>query len=187
MKLKKSQAGESNKKTNQAYDSNNLKEENAFNESKFEGVDVEPSIGEADDEEEEAEEDAEKKLEISVDLLKNTPLLWATYKGHLRIIWLLLNDGYSPNDTDSMGNNALHLAATFGDPKILKILIDDGASATIVNLYKNLAIDMATSKEARDILSAAMEATASMTQDDIIAKHEANMKQVSTIKLCNLS
>mmetsp|Transcript_7773 Transcript_7773/g.10722 ORF Transcript_7773/g.10722 Transcript_7773/m.10722 type:complete len:509 (-) Transcript_7773:177-1703(-) len=177
-KMKKLQSDESLKKSDKGHDNNN-REDSAFAETKFEASDMEPSIEESEEEVE--EEDAEKALEISVDLLKNTPLLWATYKGHLRIIWLLLHDGYSPNDTDNMGNNALHLAAVSGDVKILKILIDDGASATVVNTYKNLAVDMATNKEARDILTAAMEATASMTEQDIIAKHEKNMKQYKKI------
>ena len=174
--LEKFQAEHAARKTESKNENNNNREDPAFSESKFEGAEMSPAIDEADEDAE--EEDLEKKLEISVDLLKNTPLLWATYKGHLRIIWLLLNDGYSPNDTDNMSNNALHLAAVNGDVKILKILIDDGASATLVNIYKNRAIDMATNKEARDILAVAMEATASMTQEDMVAKHEANMKKV---------
>lgn len=49
------------------------------------------------------DEDIEHFLETSADLLKNTPLLWATVKGHLRAVWLLLLDGYSPNDRDHLG------------------------------------------------------------------------------------
>lgn len=138
----------------------------------------ESNAGLYDEEEEEEEEDVETSLEVSVDLLKNTPLLWATYKGHLSVIWLLLQDGYSPNDVDKMENNALHLAAAYGDTKILKVLIDDGANANVVNHYKNLAIDMAKNKEVRDMLAVAMELGASMTEKDIAGKHEKNMMQV---------
>lgn len=149
-------------------------EENGTDESKFATIEE----GGDEEEEENAEMDFDKQIEVSVNLLKNTPLLWATQKAHLRVIWPLLVDGYSPNDVDNMGNTALHLAAATGDLKILKVLIDDGASANIVNLYKNLPIDMAKNKETRDILALAMEQGASNTEADIAAKHEQNLKQV---------
>jgi len=125
----------------------------------------------------------EKKLETSVNLLKNTPLLLAATKGHLRLVWLLLLDGYAPNDTDGLENNALHLAASSGNVKVLKVLIDDGAYSTKVNVYKNLPIDLATQKECRMLLAGAMELGASMTAADIAAKHDANLKKYT--KLCN--
>jgi ankyrin repeat protein len=90
------------------------------------------------------EEDIELFLETSSNLLMNTPLQWATVKGHLRAVWLLLLDGYSPNDRDHLGNNSLHLAAVNGHLQILKVLVEDGGRANIVNIYKNLPIDMAT-------------------------------------------
>lgn len=124
------------------------------------------------------QEDITKAIEVSVDLTKNTPLLWATHKGKLAVIWYLLDDGYSPNDVDKMDNNALHLAAAHGDLKILKVLIDDGVTSNVVNHYKNHAIDMAKTKEVRDMIAAAMVAGASMTEKDIVEKHEKNMRQV---------
>ena len=123
------------------------------------------------------EQAMEKKLETSVELTKNTPLLWACIKGHLRVIWLLLIDGYSPNDLDDMQNNGLHLAACTGKASICQILIDDGVKSTTVNIYKNLPIDMATDKEVRRLILAAMEKGASMTESDIQTKHESNMKK----------
>lgn len=118
-------------------------------------------------------------LEATTDYSKNTPLLWATHCGHMRIIWLLLQDGYSPNDKDKLDNNAVHLAAAYGDSKILQTIINDGGNANIVNHYKNLPIDMAKNKAARDMLAQAMHAGASMTDEDRAVKHEQNMKNVS--------
>jgi hypothetical protein len=115
----------------------------------------------------------ERRLETSVNLVKNTPLLWACVKGHLDCVWLLLVDGYSPNDVDDMGNNALHLAAAAGNRKVVKTLIDDGVKSTLVNIYKNLPIDMATDKEVREAIFDAMQKGASMTQADIDLKHDA--------------
>ena len=88
---------------------------------------------------------------------------------------MLLLDGYSPNDVDSLGNNALHLAAVNGHLNVLKVLVDDGGNANIVNVYKNLPIDMATNKAVREVLATAMEKGASMTSRDIAAKHEQNL------------
>ena len=77
-----------------------------------------------------------------------------------------------------MGNNALHLAAAHGDVKIVKILINDGANSNLVNVYKNLPIDMAASKEVREVLSHAMEKYASVTAEDISAMNSHNIAVV---------
>jgi len=130
---------------------------------------------------EEDDEDESKAIEVSVDLLKNTPLLWAVHKGQLRVVWHLLEGGYSPNDIDIMDNNALHLGAAYGDTKILKVLIDDGGRANVVNHYKNHPVDMSKNKEVREMLVVAMEVGASMTEKDIAEKHEQNMKNYLNI------
>ena len=118
----------------------------------------------------------ERRLETSVDLTKNTPLLWACIKGNMAAVWALLVDGYSPNDVDSMGNNALHLAAAAGSKTVVKALIDDGVASTLVNVYKNRPIDMATDKEVRELIADAMQKEASMTAAEMEAKHDGNMK-----------
>jgi ankyrin repeat protein len=134
---------------------------------------------ETSEHEDEHGEDMSKAIEVSIDLTKNTPLLWAAHKGKLGVIWHLLEDGYSPNDVDKMDNNALHLAAAHGDLKILKVLIDDGGVANVVNHYKNHPIDMSKTKEVRDMIAVAAEVGASMTEKDIAEKHEKNVRQVS--------
>lgn len=157
---------------NGAIDESADEEEAGMYETKFDNQTIEDEEAEA-----EADEEIEKASEHSIDITKNTPLLWATYRGHLRVIWHLLNDGYSPNDLDKMGNNALHLAAAIGDLRILKVLIDDGGNANLVNHYKNLPVDMAKNKDSREMLKQAMIAGASMTEKDIVAKHEDNMRK----------
>lgn len=134
---------------------------------------------EDDDEEDDHFDSGINALEIVIDYTKNTPLLWATHRGHLRVIWLLLADGYSPNDLDKMENNALHLAAAFGDVKNLQVLINSGGNANAVNHYKNKPLDMAKNKAARDMLAVAMEAGASLTLEDRARKHEQNLRQYS--------
>eukprot|EP01039_Chlorochromonas_danica_P004752 gene4752-5209_t len=135
----------------------------------------------AEDEDDELDEDhfdmGLDPTEQSVDYTRNTPLLWAVQRGHLRIIWLLLTDGYSPNDIDKMENNSLHLAAAYGDVKNLQVLINSGGNANAVNYYKNKPLDMAKNKAVRDMLAIAMEAGASLTLEDRARKHDQNIRQ----------
>lgn len=158
---------DSNMSTSRRMDHNEDDEHHGMDEVKFE-------TAELDDD----REDLSKAIEVSIDLTKNTPLLWAAHKGKLGVIWHLLEDGYSPNDVDKMDNNALHLCAAHGDTKILKVLIDDGGVANVVNHYKNHPIDMSKTKEVRDMIAVAAEVGASMTEKDIAEKHERNMRQV---------
>ena len=136
----------------------------------------------ADEFDEEDEDDLDyetamdRQAETSVDLTKNTPLLWASAKGHLRVMWLLLMSGYSPNDLDDVENNALHLAASGGNAKACSVLIDSGVKSTLVNTYKNLPLDMAVNGEIREIIADAMVKGASMTEADINAKHNSNLR-----------
>lgn len=123
----------------------------------------------------------DRKAETSVDLTKNTPLLWAATKGHLRVVWLLLLAGYNPNDLDDLENNALHLAACGGSAKICQVLLDSGAKSTLVNEYKNLPIDMTVNSAIRDIIADGMEKGASMTAADIEAKHTANIDKYAEL------
>jgi ankyrin repeat protein len=117
-------------------------------------------------------------MEESFEFSKNTPLLWAAYKGHFEVVWLLLLDGYSSNDLDNNGNNSLHLAAASGQTRVVSSLIADGANS---NLYKNLPIDMGSSKEIRDLLAVAMERYASVTPEDVRLMNQHNIKMVSLI------
>jgi ankyrin repeat protein len=48
-------------------------------------------------------------IEADNESSRSTPLHWAAYKGYVQVCWLLLADGYSPNDQDDIGNTALHL------------------------------------------------------------------------------
>lgn len=120
----------------------------------------------------------EEMTDFSTDLLRNTPLLWAAFKGHLFIVWMLLCDNYSPNDMDDMGNTALHLAAAAGHVKVVEVLIRDGVNCNKVNIYKNLPIDTTTDPKIRDILVTAMTKGASMTPKEAAQKHESNIKWV---------
>jgi hypothetical protein len=85
----------------------------------------------------------------------NTPLQWAAFKGHLRIVWMLLKAGLSPYDVDACGNTSLHLAATGGSSPVLKCLMSEGFDMSQRNVYGNTALDLADKAEVRQLLKKA--------------------------------
>jgi hypothetical protein len=87
----------------------------------------------------------------------NSPLHWASFKGHLQIVWCLLKLGLSPYDTDSCGNTSLHLAATGGNIEVLKCLMSEGFDISQRNIYGNTAYELADRSNVRQLLKKAME------------------------------
>lgn len=138
------------------------------------------SVGDDEDDDPEIAED--HKNEDAAELNKNTPLLWASIKGHLRVVWALLSEGYSPNNVDDMGNNAVHLSASNSHFKVLKILVDDGGNCNAVNMYRNSPLELATQRDIRDYLIESQEKCALMTEKDIQDKHEQNLKGFSRLQ-----
>ena len=47
-------------------------------------------------------------------------------QGHLEVVWLLLQSGFSVTEVDDVGNNALHLACAGGHKAIVNALISCG-------------------------------------------------------------
>ena len=84
------------------------------------------------DEEEEKEEKKKKvdpfgKVPDAKKIGKYTPLHWASYKGHVKVVWLLLKAGLSPiDDQDIYGNTAVHQAAASGNINVLKCFLARG-------------------------------------------------------------
>lgn len=157
-----------------------LNNDEVSNEEKSYAEGEESELDDVEEDEEENDEIVEEDLaeENKFDFFKNTPLLLACSKGHFEVMWLLLLDGYSSNDVDDFGNNALHLAAASGNLAAVNSLINDGANSNLVNSYKNRPIDMALTKEIRDVLAVAMEKYASNTQEDIEFMNRQNLKMV---------
>lgn len=83
----------------------------------------------------------------------NSPLHWASMKGHLSIVWVLLNAGFSIHDVDSCGNSALHLAAAGGHKPVVTCLLSNGADLYGENYYGNAPLALASHSEMRTLLS----------------------------------
>ncbi|XP_046988972.1 ankyrin-3-like [Schistocerca americana] len=56
-----------------------------------------------------------------------TPLTYASWKGHLAVVNVLLKNGAAVNLSNSNGNTPLHYAAKFGHHEILCVLLQHGA------------------------------------------------------------
>ena len=63
----------------------------------------------------------------------DTALIWASYKGNIDIVKVLLDNGANPNITNNAGNTALHLAAMYYNSTISKNLIKKHANINIQN------------------------------------------------------
>ena len=93
---------------------------------------------------------------------QNSPLHWAAFKGHLAIVWRLMNDcpdrtpGLDIHDVDAQGNTALHLAAAGGHVPVALCLLANGADMTAKNFYGNPPLSLATKYEVRSALTQLM-------------------------------
>ena len=106
----------------------------------------------------------------------STPLMWAVFKGHQRCVWLLLLEGYSPDDADEKGNTCLHLAASTGHSGILQALVNDGGNPFLLNSYKNSPLHVALNAKCRDIIQSAMN---KYSPHNVSQMHKDNVEFVS--------
>ncbi|KAF4693526.1 Ankyrin repeat and SOCS box protein 12 [Perkinsus olseni] len=90
--------------------------------------------------------------------MKHTPLHWAAFKGHLKIVWLLLKDGMSPYDVDHLGNTVLHQAAAGGSAEVVSCLLAQGCDVAAKNVRGHEPIALCTAERSRAMLKRAMSA-----------------------------
>ena len=90
------------------------------------------------------------------DVGKYTPLHWACYKGHYKIVWLLLKEELSPLDIDKNGNTALHHAVASGCKKVVECFLSQGVDIEIKNARGHTPLDMATDPEVRALILKAL-------------------------------
>ena len=104
--------------------------------------------------EEKKESDADKEGDEK--LKQYTPLHWAAHKGHLRIVWLLLNRGYALTDEDPFGNTPVHQAAAGGATKVLECFMSQGVDIEKKNTRGHAPLDLATDTETRQLITKAI-------------------------------
>lgn len=83
----------------------------------------------------------------------STPLMWACSKGHYKIVWLLLREGLDWRETDSYGNNCVHMAASSNSLETLQSILEWGVTTHQKNSRGHYALDLTTEDSMKTLLS----------------------------------
>ena len=106
---------------------------------------------------------------------KYTPLAWASYKGHYKVVWILLKQNMSPLDIDQHGNTAVHQAAASGSKKVLECFLSRGVDVEIRNARGHAPLDLATQPEVKELIS---KATSTKNCQDRTCKSKFDFKNI---------
>lgn len=85
---------------------------------------------------------------------------WASYKGHLRVIWLLLAQSLSPTEKDVLGNTVLHQGAAGGDLEVVKCILSQGVDVFAKNDRGHTPFDLCTVPPVQRLLKNCMDCRA---------------------------
>lgn len=88
-----------------------------------------------------------------------TPLHWASYKGHLNCVWLLIYAGFDPLEVDDFGNNAFHHAACGGNFDVLECYLAAGIPTNIKNSRQHYANSLTTDNKCKELIKKAEQST----------------------------
>lgn len=93
---------------------------------------------------------------------KHSPLHWAAFKGHLKVLWLLMAppQSLSHHEKDAIGNTALHQAAAGGSLECVKCLMAQGVDVLAKNDRGHTPYVLCTVPEVQNLLLKAMNTVA---------------------------
>jgi len=93
---------------------------------------------------------------------KHSPLHWAAFKGHLKVLWLLMAppQNLSHHEKDAIGNTALHQAAAGGSLECTKCLMAQGVDVFAKNDRGHTPYALCTLPEVQNVLLKAMNTVA---------------------------
>ena len=81
-----------------------------------------------------------------------TPLMSATYRGHLEVTRYLLEQGADRDKANDDGKSPLHIAAFYGHLEIALLLMSYGAEMNARNNHNQLPIDVARTEEIKQAI-----------------------------------
>lgn len=93
---------------------------------------------------------------------KHSPLHWAAFKGHLKVLWLLMAPPQclSHHEKDAIGNTPLHQAAAGGSLECAKCLMAQGVDVFAKNDRGHTPYALCTEPKVQSLLQKAMNTTA---------------------------
>merc|ERR1712100_794088 len=106
------------------------------------------------------EQQADPACEGKLQKKKHSPMHWAAFKGHLKVLWLLIGQKLSHHERDQLGNTALHQAAAGGCKDCTMCLMAQGADVSAKNDRGHSPDVLCTVPEVKRVLLKAMGVTA---------------------------
>jgi ankyrin repeat protein len=112
--------------------------------------------GDGDDEE---EKDNFKPVPDPAKTGRHTPMHWASYHGHHKVVWILMKEKMNPLLQDIHGNNCIHQAAANSQIKVLKCFMQFGVDLNLKNARVHTPLDLATDPETRKLIQRGIKTT----------------------------
>ncbi|OMJ71288.1 hypothetical protein SteCoe_30549 [Stentor coeruleus] len=99
-----------------------------------------------------------EQIDKSSSIGVNTPLHWATFNGHIEVIWLLIKKGLNYNEIDRFGNNCIHHAVASARVDILETFLAFGVATDHKNSRGHQPIQLTSDSYIKKILITAISA-----------------------------